>query len=60
MKLESKKADEVANQFSKILNLIYKKMTYNSGIEMARHEIIKKNWYKNLLCTPICFLGKRY
>ncbi len=47
VKLESKKAGEVANKFSKILNKlnpIYKKsMTYDNGIEMARHEIITKN-----------------
>lgn len=46
IKLESKKADEVANKFSKILNTlnpIYKKtMTYDNGIEMAKHEIITK------------------
>jgi IS30 family transposase len=43
IKLVSKKADEVANEFSKILNPIYKKtMTYDNGIEMARHEIITK------------------
>ena len=38
---------EVANEFSIILNKlnpIYKKsMTYDNGIEMARHEIITKN-----------------
>ncbi|MFT5249933.1 MAG: IS30 family transposase [bacterium] len=47
VKLESKKANEVANQFSEILNKlnpIYKKsMTYDNGIEMARHKIITKN-----------------
>ena len=47
IKLKSKKAMEVANEFSKILNKlnpIYKKsMTYDNGIEMARHEIITKN-----------------
>jgi IS30 family transposase len=47
VKLESKKAGEVANEFSKILNKlnpIYKKtMTYDNGIEMARHEKITKN-----------------
>ncbi|MFT5216145.1 MAG: IS30 family transposase, partial [Glaciecola sp.] len=47
VKLESKKANEVANQFSEILNKlnpIYKKsMTYDNGIEMARHQIITKN-----------------
>lgn len=44
VKLESKKANNVAQEFSKILNKlnpIYKKsMTYDNGIEMARHEII--------------------
>ena len=47
VKLESKKAGEVAEKFSKILNKlnpIYKKsMTYDNGIEMARHEKITKN-----------------
>jgi IS30 family transposase len=47
VKLESKKAEEVAKEFSKILNKlnpIYKKtMTYDNGIEMARHEKITKN-----------------
>ena len=61
VKLESKKADEVAKEFSEILNKlnpIYKKsMTYDNGIEMARHEkITKKNRYENLLCTPLFFL----
>ena len=44
IKLKSEKAMEVANEFSIILNKlnpIYKKtMTYNNGIEMARHKII--------------------
>ena len=47
IKLESKKAEEVAKKFSEILNKlnpIYKKtMTYDNGIEMARHEKITKN-----------------
>ena len=47
VKLESKKAEEVAKEFSEILNKlnpIYKKtMTYDNGIEMARHEKITKN-----------------
>ena len=44
VKLKSKKAEEIAEMFSKILNKlnpIFKKtMTYDNGIEMARHEII--------------------
>ncbi len=44
IQLKSKKAMEVAIKFSIILNKlnpIYKKsMTYDNGIEMARHEII--------------------
>jgi IS30 family transposase len=47
VKLEPKKAGEVANEFSEILNKlnpIYKKtMTYDNGIEMARHEKITQN-----------------
>lgn len=47
LKLNSKKADEIAEVFSKILNNlnhIYKKsMTYDNGIEMARHEKITEN-----------------
>ncbi|WP_456438497.1 IS30 family transposase [Psychroserpens sp.] len=47
VKLESKKADEVAKMFSKKLNQlqpIFKKtMTYDNGIEMARHEKITQN-----------------
>ena len=47
VQLESKKAGEVAEKFSKILNIlnpIFKKsMTYDNGIEMARHERITKN-----------------
>jgi len=44
VKLKSKKAEEIAKMFSKILNKlnpVFKKtMTYDNGIEMARHEII--------------------
>ena len=47
VKIESKKADEVAKKFSQILNklnTIFKKsMTYDNGIEMARHQKITKN-----------------
>jgi len=47
LKLKSKKANEVAKEFSKILNKlnpIFKKtMTYDNGIEMARHEKITQN-----------------
>lgn len=44
IKLKSKKADEVAKMFSKKLNqldpLFKKTMTYDNGIEMARHQKI--------------------
>ncbi len=44
VKLNSRKADEVAKMFNKKLNLLNKKlrksMTYDNGIEMARHEFI--------------------
>jgi IS30 family transposase len=47
IKLKSKKAEEVAKMFSKVLNKlnpIFKKtMTYDNGIEMAKHEKITKN-----------------
>ena len=47
IKLKSKKANEVAKEFSEILNKlnpIFKKtMTYDNGIEMARHEKITQN-----------------
>jgi len=47
LKLSSKKAEEVAEIFSKILNQLNhefkKSMTYDNGIEMARHEKITKN-----------------
>lgn len=57
IKLESKKADEVAKAFSKILNKlnpIYKKsMTYDNGIEMAKHEkITKKTGMKIYFAHP--------
>jgi IS30 family transposase len=46
IKLKSKKADEVAKMFSKKLNqlqkIFKKSMTYDNGIEMARHEKITK------------------
>ena len=42
IKLKSKKAMEVVKMFSKILNRLNpirkKSMTYNNGIEMARHQ----------------------
>jgi len=47
LKLSSKKAEEVAEVFSKMLNKLNsefkKSMTYDNGIEMARHEKITKN-----------------
>ncbi len=51
---------EVANELSKIvtkLNPIYKKsMTYDNGIEMARHEIITKNTgMKIYVASPYSF-----
>jgi len=57
IKLESKKAEEVAKEFSEILNKlnpIYKKtMTYDNGIEMARHEkITKKTGMKIYFAHP--------
>ncbi|MEX6625290.1 IS30 family transposase [Tenacibaculum salmonis] len=57
IKLKSKKAMEVANQFSKILNKlnpIYKKsMTYDNGIEMARHQkITQKTGMKIYFAHP--------
>jgi len=46
IKLKSRKANEIANMFSKKLNqlnsIFKKSMTYDNGIEMARHEIITK------------------
>lgn len=57
IKLESKKAEEIANQFSKILNKlnpIYKKsMTYDNGIEMAKHQkITEKTGMKIYFAHP--------
>ncbi|QRM89333.1 IS30 family transposase [Lacinutrix sp. WUR7] len=47
IKLNSRKSDEVAKIFSKKLNLLnqlFKKtMTYDNGIEMAKHEKITQN-----------------
>lgn len=47
VKLESKKADEVAKMFSEKLNQlqpVFKKtLTYDNGIEMAKHENITQN-----------------
>ena len=44
VKLKSKKADEVAKMFSlklnQLNNILKKSMTYDNGIEMAKHEII--------------------
>ena len=57
IQLKSKKAMEVANEFSKILNklnpIYKKKMTYDNGIEMARHEkITKKTGMKIYFAHP--------
>ena len=57
IKLKSRKADEVAKMFSKILNKlnpIFKKtMTYDNGIEMARHEnITRKTGIKIYFAHP--------
>ncbi len=57
VKLESKKANEVAKEFSKILNklnpVFKKSMTYDNGIEMARHEkITKKTGMKIYFAHP--------
>jgi IS30 family transposase len=47
VKLNSKKADEVAKAFSEKLNQLNanlkKSMTYDNGIEMARHEKVTQN-----------------
>jgi IS30 family transposase len=47
VKLNSKKAEEVAKEFSEKLNQLNnnlkKSMTYDNGIEMARHEKITEN-----------------
>ena len=57
IKLKSKKADEVAKMFSKKLNqlnpLFKKTMTYDNGIEMARHEkITQKTGMKIYFAHP--------
>ncbi|MCG1037821.1 IS30 family transposase [Polaribacter sargassicola] len=57
IKLESKKADEVAKQFSKILNklnpIFKKSMTYDNGIEMAKHQkITEKTGMKIYFAHP--------
>ncbi|MDO6745571.1 IS30 family transposase [Tenacibaculum soleae] len=57
VKLKNKKADEVAKMFSKVLNKlnpIFKKtMTYDNGIEMARHEkITQKTGVKIYFAHP--------
>ena len=65
VKLDNKKADHVSELFSKTLNKvdpIFKKtMTYDNGIEMAKHkEITQKNRNENILCSPLFFVGKRH
>ena len=57
IKLKSKKADEVAKMFSKKLNqlqnIFKKSMTYDNGIEMARHEkITQKTGMKIYFAHP--------
>jgi transposase, IS30 family len=57
IKLESKKANEIAKEFSRILNklnpIFKKSMTYDNGIEMARHEkITKKTGMKIYFAHP--------
>ncbi len=57
IKLKSKKADEVAKMFSKKLNqlqnIFKKSMTYDNGVEMARHEkITKKTGMKIYFAHP--------
>ena len=57
IKLKSKKAEEVAKMFSKKLNLLnplFKKtMTYDNGIEMAKHEkITQKTGMKIYFAHP--------
>ena len=57
VKLKSKKADEVAKMFSKKLNqlnpLFKKSMTYDNGIEMAKHEkITQKTGMKIYFAHP--------
>ncbi|MFI1770710.1 IS30 family transposase [Thalassobellus citreus] len=57
IKLDSKKADEVAKMFSKKLNqlqrILKKSMTYDNGIEMAKHEkITQKTGMKIYFAHP--------
>ena len=57
LKLNSKKADEVADVFSKMLNQLNakfkKSMTYDNGIEMARHQkITEKTGMKIYFAHP--------
>jgi IS30 family transposase len=57
IKLNSKKAGEVANQLSKVLNRLNpffkKSITYDNGIEMARHEkITQKTGLKIYFAHP--------
>ncbi|MEI6865452.1 IS30 family transposase, partial [Flavicella sp.] len=63
IKLKSKKAEEVAKEFSKILNnlnpIFKKTMTYDNGIEMARHEKTTKNTtMKIFFAHPYILPGK--
>ncbi len=37
---------------------IQKTITYDNGTEMAKHELITKNRYKNILCPPPILLNK--
>ncbi|MDO3695953.1 IS30 family transposase [Wenyingzhuangia sp. chi5] len=65
VKLKARNSKEVAEMFSKILNKlnpIFKKtMTYDNGIEMARHEIItQKTGMEIYFAHPLLFMGKRY
>jgi len=59
IKLKSRKAEEIAKEFSKILNKlnpVFKKtMTYDNGIEMARHEkITQSTGMKIYFAHPYC------
>ncbi len=56
IKLDSKKADEVAKMFSKKLNqlqeIFKKSMTYDNGIEMAKHEKITQKTGMKIYFAP--------
>ena len=56
IKLDSKKADEVAKMFSKKLNQLQetfkKSMTYDNGIEMAKHEKITQKTGMKIYFAP--------